>query len=211
MNEKSYFAHPTAVIDEGASIGEGCKIWHYTHIMSGATLQRNCTIGQNVFIGDKVTLGEGCKVQNNVSLYEGVLCESGVFIGPSAVFTNVVNPRAFIERKTEFRQTVLQEGASVGANATIVCGHVLGRFCLVAAGAVVTSDVPPFTIVGGNPAREMGYISRHGEKLVFTKDNTTAKCPATGITYLLKDGLVTELTEENSQAIDKKYKNDGRK
>lgn len=210
MKEKLYFAHPTAVIDEGASIGEGCKIWHYTHIMSGATLQSNCIVGQNVFIGNKVTLGEGCKVQNNVSLYEGVLCERDVFIGPSAVFTNVVNPRAFIERKTEFRQTILREGASVGANATIVCGHILGRFCLVAAGAVVTSDVPPFTIVGGNPARKLGYISRHGEKLVFSQDNTTARCPVTGTTYLLKEGVVTELMEENAQAIEEENKNDER-
>lgn len=197
MKEKDYFVHDTAVVDLGAHIGSGCKIWHFCHVMAGATLDKNCQLGQNVFVGNKVKLGEGCKVQNNVSLYEGVICERGVFIGPSVAFTNVLNPRAFIERKEEFRPTIIQEGASVGANATIVCGNVLGRFCLVAAGAVVTSDVPPFTIVGGNPARVMGYISRHGEKLTFSGENTVAICSATGERYLLHEGVVKEINEED--------------
>lgn len=196
---KSYYSHPTAVIDEGATIGKGCRIWHFCHIMPRAFLGDNCSLGQNVFVGDKVSLGRGCKVQNNVSLYEGVQCEDYVFIGPSAVFTNVINPRSFIERKEEFRHTFLREGASIGANATIVCGVEIGEYSLVAAGAVVTHSVKPYTIVGGTPAKEIGYISKVGGKLLFEKKGTeyVATCPISGERYILDQGNIRPFMGEN--------------
>ncbi len=182
MAEHAYFAHETSCIDEGCEIGEGTKIWHFSHIMKGSRLGKRCNIGQNVVISPGVELGEGCKVQNNVSVYTGVVCEDGVFLGPSCVFTNVINPRAFIERKSEYRRTVLKQGASVGANATIVCGHTIGRYALVGAGSVVTGDVPDYALVYGVPAKVKGYVCRCGEGLSFS--GSRAICPACGETYV---------------------------
>lgn len=179
--EKNYFAHETSCVDEGCSIGEGTKIWHFSHIMKNCTIGKNCSIGQNVVISPEVTLGNGVKIQNNVSVYTGVVCEDGVFLGPSCVFTNVINPRAFIERKSEFRNTVLKIGASVGANATIVCGHDIGRYALVGAGSVVTKNVPDYGLVYGNPARLRGWVCQCGEQISF--QDGLAVCPACGKQY----------------------------
>lgn len=181
--------HPTAVVHPEARIGAGTRIWHFCHVMGGATLGEKCVLGQNVFVANKVVLGNNCKVQNNVSLYEGIVCDDGVFLGPSAVFTNVINPRAFIERKTEFRQTHIGRGATVGANATIICGHNLGEYCLVGAGAVVSKDVPPYALVLGVPATVVGWVSRTGQRLTFD-DSGHAACPETGERYVLKNGAV---------------------
>ena len=159
------FIHPTACVDDGARIGQGTKIWHFTHIMPGANVGPDCNIGQNVFIASGVTLGRGCTVQNNVSRYEGVTCEDDVFLGPSMVFTNVINPRAHVSRKNEYRPTRICRGASVGANATIVCGHTLGEYCMIGAGAVVTTDVPPYALMVGVPARQVGTVNEHGDKI----------------------------------------------
>ena len=185
---KEYFAHPTAVIDKGAEIARGCKIWHFSHIMGGAKLGEGCNIGQNVVISPLVSLGRNCKVQNNVSIYTGVRCADDVFLGPSMVFTNVINPRSAVSRKDEYRDTYIGRGASVGANATIVCGHSLGEYCLIGAGSVVTKDVPAFALMVGNPARRVGWVSRHGEKLHFDAVGF-ATCPATGEHYQLIDNL----------------------
>lgn len=184
-----YFTHPTAVVDEGAQIGFGTKIWHFCHVMPEARIGENCILGQNVFVANGVKIGNGVKVQNNVSIYEGVECEDDVFLGPSMVFTNVVNPRAFIERKTEYRKTIVKKGASVGANAVIVCGNTIGEYAMVGAGAVVTRDVPAYFIVAGNPAKHIGYISRHGIKLNFDEFGK-AVCPESGERYTLKSGKV---------------------
>lgn len=154
--------HATAVIDPGAEIGAGTRIWHFCHLMPGARIGENCILGQNVFVDNNVSVGAGCKIQNNVSLYNGVQLEEGVFIGPSVVFTNVLNPRAFIERKTEFKSTLIQQGASIGANATIVCGVTIGAYALIGAGAVVTRDIPPFAKVVGNPAKQSGWVDKEG-------------------------------------------------
>jgi UDP-2-acetamido-3-amino-2,3-dideoxy-glucuronate N-acetyltransferase len=179
----SFFSHATAVIDEGCRIGEGTKIWHFSHIMPEVVIGENCTIGQNVFVGAKVVLGKNNKVQNNVSLYEGVICEDDVFIGPSAVFTNVINPRSAISRKSEYKTTLLKRGVTIGANATIICGITIGEYAFIGAGAVVTSTVPAFAIVKGNPARQSGWISEHGSKLNF--ENGEAVCPKSGMIYIL--------------------------
>jgi UDP-2-acetamido-3-amino-2,3-dideoxy-glucuronate N-acetyltransferase len=189
MSETSYYKHPTAVVDEGAQIGGGTRIWHFCHIMSGAVIGGGCSLGQNVFVGNKVKLGRAVKVQNNVSLYEGVICEDEVFIGPSAVFTNVMNPRSGVERKHEYRTTLVERGASIGANATIVCGLRLGTYCFVGAGSVVTKDVAPYTLVVGNPARPKGYMSAHGCKLLFNQEGI-AVCEESGVVYALKEGVV---------------------
>lgn len=181
MTEKNYFVHASSYVDEGCTIGEGTKIWHFSHIMSGCTIGAHCNIGQNVVISPGVKLGNGCKIQNNVSVYTGVECEDGVFLGPSCVFTNVINPRAFIERKSEYRKTVIKKGASIGANATIVCGHDVGRYAFVGAGAVVTKDVPDYALVYGSPATVRGYVCQCGEQLRFEGD--TAVCPACGKKY----------------------------
>jgi UDP-2-acetamido-3-amino-2,3-dideoxy-glucuronate N-acetyltransferase len=186
-----YFAHPSAIIDPGARIGEGARIWHFCHVSSGAVLGENCILGQNVFVADGVSLGKGVKVQNNVSLYTGVVCEDDVFLGPSMVFTNVVNPRSFIERKNEFRFTLVKQGASIGANATVLCGITLGRYCMIGAGAVVTKDVPDFALMTGVPARQMGWVSRRGNRLHFKAGS--AVCEEGGEEYSLKEGICSLL------------------
>jgi UDP-2-acetamido-3-amino-2,3-dideoxy-glucuronate N-acetyltransferase len=184
-----YFAHETAVLDEGCQIGDDSRIWHFSHVMPRAVIGRNCVIGQNVMIANKVTLGNNVKVQNNVSVYEGVTCEDDVFLGPSMVFTNVINPRAFIERKSEFQSTLVRQGATVGANATIVCGHTIGRYAMIGAGAVITHDVPDYALMTGNPARQTGWVSESGCRLDFDEKGF-AVCPDSGQKYQLSDRQV---------------------
>jgi UDP-2-acetamido-3-amino-2,3-dideoxy-glucuronate N-acetyltransferase len=184
-----FYVHPTAIIDEGAQIGAGSKIWHFCHVMPGAVLGGGCSLGQNVFVANKVRLGRNVKVQNNVSLYEGVICEDDVFIGPSAVFTNVINPRSGVERKHEYQPTVLRKGVSIGANATIVCGVTLGTYAFVGAGSVVTRDVAAYALVVGNPARHVGWMSAHGTRLVFDEQGK-AVCSESGEIYRLRGGEV---------------------
>lgn len=186
-----FFQHSSAIVDEGAEIGTGTKIWHFCHIMPGAKIGKHCNLGQNVFVDNNTVIGDGVKIQNNVSVYNGVRIEDDVFLGPSMVFTNVINPRSFIERKTEFRQTVVRKGASIGANATIVCGVEIGAYSLVGAGSVVTGDVPPFSLVYGNPGRHRGWVSKAGHRLQFTGNE--AACPGTGERYLLIDNRVQPL------------------
>lgn len=188
----NYFAHETAVIDAGALIGDGTRIWHFTHLMPGSNVGKNCVIGQNVFIASQVVLGDGVKVQNNVSIYEGVTCEDEVFIGPSVVFTNVINPRSAIERKNEFKQTLVKKGATIGANATIICGIEIGAYAFIGAGAVVTKNVKDYALMVGNPAIQSGWMSAHGSKLLFDESHT-AVCNESGKHYLLKDGHVMPL------------------
>ena len=182
------FIDKTATIDEGVQIGESSRVWHYSHILSGSKIGANCVIGQNVMIGPEVVVGDNCKIQNNVSLYKGVLVEQGVFIGPSAVFTNVKTPRAFIDRKTEFEKTHIKQGATIGANATIVCGVTLGEYCLIGAGAVVTTSVPDYALFLGVPARQHGWVSKSGCVL---DDKMT--CPHDGSTYTHVDGVLKPL------------------
>ncbi len=189
----SYFVHPTAIIDDGAQIGAGTHIWHFCHIMSGAKIGGSCSLGQNVFVANKVQLGRGVKVQNNVSLYEGVICEDEVFIGPSAVFTNVINPRSGVERKKEYKPTYLGKGVTIGANATIVCGVRLGQYAFVGAASVVTKNVPDYALVVGNPARQKGWMSERGVKLIFDKKGN-AICQESGDAYILKEGVVRKTT-----------------
>jgi UDP-2-acetamido-3-amino-2,3-dideoxy-glucuronate N-acetyltransferase len=174
---RRFWAHPTAVIDPPASIGAGTRIWHFAHVMAGATIGADCVLGQNAFVGARAVIGDRCRIQNNVSIYDGVVLGDDVFVGPSAVFTNVINPRAFVVRKDEYRATSVEAGASIGANATIVCGHRLGALCLVAAGAVVTSDVAPYALVAGVPARRIGWICRCGVTLPRTRGQQLT-CPA---------------------------------
>ncbi len=181
------FVHPTAVVDEDVVLGDGTKVWHFVHVSTGARIGARCVLGQNVFVGAGVRIGDGVKVQNNVSIYAGVTVEDDVFLGPSCVFTNVVNPRAFLERKEEFRPTRVGRGASVGANATIVCGHDLGEYCLVGAGAVVTRDVLPYALVLGVPARRAGWVCRCGERLP-PGDAQSVACPACGGGYAIDGG-----------------------
>jgi UDP-2-acetamido-3-amino-2,3-dideoxy-glucuronate N-acetyltransferase len=185
----NYFVHDTAIIDEGSSIGENTKIWHFSHIMSTAVIGRNCNIGQNVVISPSVVLGNNVKVQNNVSLYTGVICEDDVFIGPSAVFTNVINPRSAVSRKDEFKPTIVRKGATIGANATIVCGNEIGAYAMIGAGAVITKPVKAYAMVVGNPARQTGWVSENGQKLVFDKDGI-AICTETKEKYVLKEDNV---------------------
>lgn len=185
----SVFVHESSYVDEGCRIGAGTKIWHFSHIMAGCTIGEGCNIGQNVVISPDVVLGNNCKIQNNVSVYTGVRCEDDVFLGPSMVFTNVINPRSAVSRKSEYRETILRQGASVGANATIVCGHTLGAYCLIGAGSVVTKDVPDYALMVGNPARRIGWVSRNGEKLHFDEKGL-AICPATGEHYQLENNRV---------------------
>lgn len=185
----SYFAHSTAVIDEGCSIGEGTKIWHFSHIMPNCTIGENCNIGQNVVISPEVILGKNVKIQNNVSIYTGVTCEDDVFLGPSMVFTNVTNPRSAINRKNQYAKTIVRKGASIGANATIVCGHEIGEYAFIGAGTVVTKEVKPYALVVGNPAKQIGWMSEYGHRLKFD-ENGQATCPESGQEYELKEGFV---------------------
>lgn len=184
-----YFKHESAYIDEGVNIGKDTKIWHFSHIMTGCNIGEGCNIGQNVVISPNVVLGRNVKIQNNVSVYTGVICEDDVFLGPSMVFTNVINPRSHVNRKREYMPTILRKGSSVGANATIVCGNEIGEYALIGAGAVITKPVLPYALVVGNPARQIGWVSRYGHRLNFDK-NGEAFCPETGERYKLVDGKV---------------------
>ncbi|MGB0525242.1 MAG: acyltransferase [Flammeovirgaceae bacterium] len=192
MEEKKYFAHETAVIDEGCEIGEGTKIWHFSHIMPNCVLGKKCNIGQNVVISPDVVLGNNVKVQNNVSIYTGVICEDDVFLGPSMVFTNVTNPRSAVNRRGQYDKTRVKKGASIGANATIVCGHDIGEFAFIGAGAVVTKHVPPYALVVGNPAKQIGWMSEYGHRLDFD-ENGSATCPESGERYELVNDIVKKI------------------
>lgn len=190
-----YFAHETAVIDEGCQIGEGTKIWHFSHIMPNCILGASCNIGQNVVISPEVVLGNNVKVQNNVSIYTGVICEDDVFLGPSMVFTNVMNPRSAVNRRDSYLKTIVKQGASIGANATIVCGHDIGRYAFIGAGAVVTKHVPDYALVVGNPARQIGWMSEYGHRLNFD-ENGMAECPESGDKYTLNGNIVERVTSD---------------
>jgi len=189
---QSYFAHPSAVIDDGCIIGNGVKIWHFSHIMKECTIGESCNIGQNVVVSPKVVLGKNVKVQNNVSIYTGVICEDDVFLGPSMVFTNILNPRSAIVRREQYIKTLVEKGASIGANATIICGITIGKYALIGAGAVVTKNIPPYALVIGNPARQTGWVSEYGHKLVFNTEGI-AVCPESIEKYILKDNRVNKL------------------
>jgi UDP-2-acetamido-3-amino-2,3-dideoxy-glucuronate N-acetyltransferase len=191
--EKSYFAHPSAIIDEGCNIGKGTKIWHFSHIMPNCILGENCNIGQNVVILPEVVLGKNVKVQNNVSLYTGVTCDDDVFLGPSMVFTNVINPRSAINRKSEYSKTHVGKGASIGANATIVCGHDIGEFAFIGAGTVVTKTIPAFALVVGNPSRQIGWMSEYGHRLEFDTAGK-ATCKESGQVYQLENNTVKRIS-----------------
>jgi UDP-2-acetamido-3-amino-2,3-dideoxy-glucuronate N-acetyltransferase len=189
--ELIYFAHPTAVIDEDCTIGKGTKIWHFSHIMPGSIIGERCNLGQNVVVSPGVILGNNVKVQNNVSLYTGVICEDDVFLGPSMVFTNIINPRSAIVRRDQYLQTKVRKGASIGANATVICGNELGMYCLIGAGAVITKSVAPYALVVGNPARQIGWVSEYGHRLHFNENNE-ASCPESSEVYVLFDNKVTK-------------------
>jgi UDP-2-acetamido-3-amino-2,3-dideoxy-glucuronate N-acetyltransferase len=189
MKNSGYFVHETACVDAPCQIGDGTKIWHFSHIMPNASIGNNCNIGQNVFIASEVEVGNNVKIQNNVSLYTGVVCEDDVFLGPSMVFTNVINPRSCVSRKEEFKKTLVQKGSTIGANATILCGITVGRYAFIGAGAVVTRNVPDYALVVGNPAKQIGWMSEHGIRLNFDKNNH-AICPESGDKYQLINGNV---------------------
>lgn len=189
---KEYFAHETAVIDKDCIIGRGTKIWHFSHIMSGAEMGENCNIGQNVVVSPGVKLGRNVKVQNNVSIYTGVICDDDVFLGPSMVFTNIINPRSEIVRKDSYLETIVEKGATIGANSTIICGTIIGRYAFVGAGSVVTRDVKPYALVVGNPARQTGWMSEYGHKLNFDKKGF-AVCTESGDRYRLANGIVSKI------------------
>jgi UDP-2-acetamido-3-amino-2,3-dideoxy-glucuronate N-acetyltransferase len=186
----NYFSHETAIIDANSSIGEGTKIWHFSHIMANCKIGEGCNIGQNVVISPEVELGNNVKIQNNVSIYTGVICEDDVFLGPSMVFTNVINPRSHVNRRGQYAKTIVRKGASIGANATIVCGHEIGEFAFIGAGAVVTKEVLPYALVVGNPARQIGWMSKFGHKLVFN-ENGMANCPESGENYQLNENKLS--------------------
>lgn len=190
-----YFIHPSSVVDENVSIGKGTKIWHFSHILSGSVIGPGCVIGQNVMIGPDVRVGKGCKIQNNVSIYKGIEIEDEVFCGPSMVFTNVINPRAFIERKEEFKRTLIKKGATLGANCTIVCGNTVGSYAMVGAGAVVTKDVPDYTLVTGVPARFSAWICKCGKKMSGNKTDGRFTCFC-GNDYLIQKGVVSAIIEK---------------
>ena len=192
MAEKDFYVHPSSFIDEGCEIARGTKIWHFTHIMSGCKIGENCNIGQNVVVSPNVVLGKNVKVQNNVSIYTGVTCEDDVFLGPSMVFTNIVNPRSAISRKNQYAETMVKKGATIGANATIVCGHDIGRFAFIGAGAVVTKDVADYALVVGNPAKQAGWMSEYGHKLNFNKEGF-AVCDESKERYQLHNGVVSKV------------------
>lgn len=191
---KDYFAHETAVIDDGVTIGAGTRIWHFCHIMTGCRIGENCSLGQNVVVSPEVVLGKNVKVQNNVSIYTGVICEDDVFLGPSMVFTNVINPRSAIVRRSEYIRTLVSKGATIGANATIVCGNNIGKFAFIGAGAVVTREVRPYALVVGNPARQVGWMSEFGHRLSFG-ENGIAICPESGEKYRLEKESVIKIGE----------------
>lgn len=193
MESTSFFVHPSAIIDEGAQIGKGTRIWHFCHLMPTCRVGENCILGQNVYLDSNVIIGNGVKIQNNVSVYNGVIIEDDVFLGPSMVFTNVINPRSFIERKTEFKKTLIQKGATIGANATILCGIEIGNYALIGAGTIVTKSVPPYALITGNPGKRTGWVSKAGIKLNFDIENT-AKCPETSELYILEKNVVKLLS-----------------
>lgn len=191
----NYFAHETAVIDDGAQIGDGCKIWHFSHIMPGSILGENCNLGQNVVVSPEVVLGRNVKVQNNVSIYTGVICEDDVFLGPSMVFTNVINPRSAVARKDEYMSTIVGKGATIGANATVVCGNNIGKYAFIGAGAVVIGEVKPYALVVGNPARQVGWMSEFGHRLHFNEEGM-ATCPESREQYRLEEGAVIKIESD---------------
>ncbi len=205
MEKSTVFVHPTAIIETGATVGNGCKIWHFSHIMPNTEIGQNCNIGQNVYIDNNTQIGNNVKIQNNVSVYSHVLIEDDCFLGPSMVFTNVINPRAFIERKHEFKKTWIKKGSSIGANATIICGVTLGSYCMIGAGAVVTKDVPNYGLMVGNPAKLLGWVSKNGHRLHFTSmlpehplfnkysDGKWAVCPETKQNYILHQNEIVEI------------------
>lgn len=188
----TFFSHPTTIIDEPAQIGEGTKIWHFSHVMQNCVIGKNCNIGQNVLVSSEVVLGNNVKVQNNVSIYTGVICEDDVFLGPSMVFTNVINPRAFITRKNEFKKTIVKKGASIGANATIVCGNTIGEYAMIGAGAVITKDVPAYALLVGNPAKQIAWVSEYGHKLEFNNKGE-ATCRESNQKYILENNTVKRI------------------
>ncbi len=188
---EKYYAHPTAIIDEGAAIGEGTKIWHFCHLMNECKIGKNCNLGQNVFVANKAILGNNVKVQNNVSIYEGVICDDDVFIGPSVVFTNVINPRSVINRKDQYQPTKIKKGASIGANATIICGNTIGQYAFIGAGAVITKEIKPYALVVGNPAKQIGWVSERGHRLDFNIDSKAVD-PENGEVYILIDDYVAK-------------------
>ena len=190
--EKEFFAHETAVVDSPCEIGKGTKIWHFSHVMPNSTMGEHCNIGQNVVVSPDVVLGRNVKVQNNVSLYTGVVCEDDVFIGPSVVFTNISNPRSAVIRRDQYLKTLIEKGASIGANATVICGNKIGQFALIGAGAVVTKNVLPHALVVGNPARQIGWVGEYGHRLEF-QTNGTALCPESGQEYQLKNNEVRRI------------------
>ena len=190
----NFFSHETAVIDEGCQIGEGTKIWHFSHIMPNCKIGENCNIGQNVVVSPDVVLGNNVKVQNNVSIYTGVICEDDVFLGPSMVFTNVINPRSAINRKEEYAKTIVKKGVSIGANATIVCGNNIGEYAFIGAGAVVTKEVPPYALLVGNPAKQIGWISEYGHRLEFNIDGL-AECSESKEKYKLENNSVNKIND----------------
>ncbi len=192
MNSENYFAHETAVIDDNCNIGEGTKIWHFSHIMPNCTIGKNCNIGQNVVVSPQVILGNNVKVQNNVSIYTGVICEDDVFLGPSMVFTNVINPRSAVNRKNEYMKTTVKKGVSIGANATIVCGNDIGKFAFIGAGAVVVKEVKPYALVVGNPSKQIGWISEYGHRLHFGEEGI-AFCSESQEEYQLKNNFVEKI------------------
>lgn len=192
QTDQDYFVHETAVVDKGARIGKGTQIWHFSHIMGKAVIGENCKMGQNTFIANGVVLGDNVKIQNNVSIYEGVICEDDVFLGPSMVFTNVINPRSAVNRQGDYMKTLVKKGVTIGANATIVCGNEIGAFAFIGAGAVVTHNIPNYALVVGNPAKQIGWMSEYGHRLNFDYTNK-AKCPESGVTYFLSNGKVEKV------------------
>lgn len=190
---KKYFAHKTAVIDDDCTIGEGTKIWHFSHVMSNCNIGKHCNLGQNVVVSPQVVLGTNVKVQNNVSIYTGVVCEDDVFLGPSMVFTNVINPRSAVNRKNEYKQTFVKKGASIGANATIICGNNIGEYAMIGAGAVVTKEILPYALVVGNPSKQIGWVSEFGHRLIFDPKGF-AICKESGVKYKLMSNMVTKIS-----------------